>query len=127
MSGSRHLRALLLFLLLAIVVGGIAYPLAQAGIGTLLHAPAYPQPAAPPAPAPTNTSSTNSTVTPRGSLAALAEGGDSPALRPTGPGAPPAVSPNERLLYEGRLGVAGVATLLDVVTPLRPALHAGGA
>jgi hypothetical protein len=106
MSPSRHLRALLLFLLLAILVGGIGYPLAEAGIGTLLHAPPYPQPAAPPPP-PANNSSTNATLA---GATPMGNSGVTPCLDPSfrcGGNAVTGGSENERLLYDRTLVAFG--------------------
>jgi hypothetical protein len=110
MSPARHLRALLLFLLLAILIGGIGYPLAEAGIGTLLHAPPYPQPAPAPPP-PANNSSTNSTLvgsTPMGNhgLTTCLD----PSLRCGGVGVAGG-GENERLLYERTLVAIGALPL----------------
>ncbi|MCI4363898.1 MAG: hypothetical protein L3K13_06325 [Thermoplasmata archaeon] len=113
MSGSRHLRALLLFLLLAIVVGGIAYPLAEAGLGTLLHAPAYPQPA----PTPVNNTSTNTTFSHVEAGTDLPRGTAVPSSLPLGRAMPLGAGPNERLLYERGLGAAGAITVPFGPTP----------
>jgi hypothetical protein len=60
MSTGRHLRTASVLLLLSILVLGIGYPLLSAGLGTLLHAPAYP--ASPASAPPVNNSSTNATL-----------------------------------------------------------------
>jgi predicted MFS family arabinose efflux permease len=78
MGTGRHLRTAATLLLLSILVMGIGYPLLSAGLGTLLHAPAYP---AAPSTAPTSNNSTaNATL-----AVGTAEGGpiSEPVLGPT--------------------------------------------
>jgi hypothetical protein len=125
MTPSRHLRALLLFLLLAILVGGIGYPLAEAGIGTLFHAPPYPQPAAPPPP-PANNSSTNATLTiamPLGNPGATTC--LDPSVRYGGVGVAGG-SENERLLYARTLVANGAFPLPSSSGPSSAHFAGGG-